>query len=79
MDTITGHHQVWVEYKRYKTMEKKKSEVEARGQGLTMMLHYYKKMDGKWKLVGVKPQKRLEEFNFPEIFMELETNGKAKI
>lgn len=78
-DTITGHHQIRVEYKRYRTMEKKETEVEARGHGLTMMLHYYKKVDGKWKLAGVKPQKRLDEFNFPQIFKEPEAKGKAKM
>ena len=70
-DTIFGHHQVRVEYKRYRSMEKKEIEVEARGQVLTM-LHYYKMPDGTWKLDCV-------QFNFPQIFKEPEVKGKAKI
>lgn len=79
-DTITGHHQVRVKYKRHKTTKKKESEVEERGQGLTMMLHYYNvEVDGKWKLAGFKPQKPLDGFNFPGIFKEPETGGKGKM
>jgi scytalone dehydratase len=65
-DTVTGYHQVRIEYKRWKTMEKK--EVEVEGQGLTMMLHYYQKINGVWKLAGVKPTGRLSNFNFEKIF-----------
>ncbi|PSN65991.1 scytalone dehydratase-inhibitor complex [Corynespora cassiicola Philippines] len=74
-DTVTGYHQVRTEYKRYKTVEKK--EVEATGQGLTLMHHYYKKVDGKWKLAGTKPGRRMNDFNFDEIFAE--GNPKSKI
>lgn len=56
------------EYKRYKTLEKK--EVEATGQGLTLMEHYYKKINGVWKLSGTKPGGRMNQFNFDKIFTE---------
>jgi scytalone dehydratase len=49
-------------------MEKK--EVEATGEGLTVMLHYYKKVNGVWKLEGVKPTGRMSEFNFEKIFKD---------
>jgi scytalone dehydratase len=77
-DTVTGHQQVFVEYKRYKNMEKKGDEVEATGEGLTMMLHYYQKVDGKWKLEGVKPRVRMSQFNFPEIFKEPQQKDTKK-
>lgn len=59
---------VRTEYKRYKTLEKK--DVEATGQGLTLMVHWYKKIDGEWKLAGTKPGGRMNEFNFDKIFTE---------
>jgi scytalone dehydratase len=77
-DTVTGHHQVFVKYKRYRSMVKKEDEVEATGEGLTMMLHYYQKVDGNWKLAGVKPQVRMSQFNFPEIFKELPKGNTEK-
>lgn len=52
-----------------------KKEIEATGQDLTMMLHFYKRIDGKWKLAGVKPTGRMSEFNFEKIF----TAGSAKL
>ncbi|OCL15441.1 Scytalone dehydratase, partial [Glonium stellatum] len=72
-DEVTGYHQVRTEYKRYTSMDKK--EIEATGQDLTMMLHFYKRIDGKWKLAGVKPTGRMSEFNFEKIF----TAGSAKL
>lgn len=66
--TVTGYHQVRTEYKRYKTLEKK--EVEATGQGLTLMIHWYKKIDGEWKLTGTRPGGRMNDFNFDKIFVE---------
>lgn len=77
-DTVTGHHQVFVKYKRYQSMDKREDEVEATGEGLTMMLHHYQKIDGKWKLTGVKPQVRMSQFNFPEIFKEPQQNTTKK-
>jgi scytalone dehydratase len=67
-DSVTGYHQVRTEYKRYKTLEKK--EVEATGQGLTLMIHWYKKIDGEWKLAGTRPGGRMNDFNFDKIFVE---------
>ena len=54
-----------------------KNEVGATGAGLTLMEHYYKKIDGEWKLAGTKPGKRTNEFNFDKIFVE--PKKKAKI
>lgn len=80
LEILLGTHvwQVRTEYKRYKTLEKK--EVEATGVGLTLMEHYYKKIDGEWKLAGTKPGTRMNDFNFDKIFTE-EGPGtkKAKI
>ncbi|KAF2189041.1 NTF2-like protein [Zopfia rhizophila CBS 207.26] len=73
-DTVTGYHQVRTEYKRYKTQEKK--EVEAEGHGLTLMVHWYKKIDGAWELTGTKPEVRMNEFNFEKIFTK---GSKPKI
>jgi scytalone dehydratase len=76
-DTVTGYHQVRTEYKRWKTMEKK--EVEATGQGLTIMLHYYQRVNGEWKLAGVKPLTRSNEFNFERIMNGEPGEGKSKL
>ncbi|KAF2468946.1 Scytalone dehydratase [Lindgomyces ingoldianus] len=69
---MTGYHQVRTEYKRYKTPQK--TDVEATGQGLTLMVHCYKKINGVWKLAGMKPGGRMNEFNFDKIFSELRTS-----
>lgn len=67
-NSFTGYHQSRTEYKRWRTMDKK--EVETAGHGLTLMLHYYEKIDGKRKLTGTKPTGRMSEFNFGKIFKE---------
>jgi len=42
------------------------------------MVHWYKRIDGIWKLAGTKPGGRLNEFNFDNIFTEA-SSIKAKI
>jgi scytalone dehydratase len=42
------------------------------------MVHWYKKIDGVWKLAGTKPGKRMDDFNFDKIFTE-ESASKAKL
>lgn len=77
-ESVTGYHQVRTEYRRYKTLEKR--EIEATGHGLTLMEHYYQKIDGEWKLVGTKPGKRMDEVNFDRIFTEPAVGeSKAKV
>ena len=42
------------------------------------MEHYYKNINGKWKLTGTKPGGRMNDFNFDKIFVEAKTTAKEK-
>lgn len=41
---------------------------EAKGHGHALIRHYYRKVDGNWKLAGLKPTVRWNEFEFEKIF-----------
>lgn len=59
---ILGIHQIRAAHVRYKDLESK--EVKAKGHGHGVMYHSYRKVDGQWKLSGVKPQVRWNEYDF---------------
>jgi scytalone dehydratase len=40
------------------------------------MTHWYKRINGEWKLAGTKPGARMNDFNFDKIFTEA---SKSKI
>ena len=64
--TATGYHQLRAAHQRYTAADKK--EVEAKGHGHALIQHYYKKIDGEWKLAGLKPTVRWNEYDFGKIF-----------
>lgn len=61
-----GDHQLRAAHQRYTGSDKK--EVEAKGHGHARIRHYYKKIDGEWKLAGLKPTVRWNEYDFEKIF-----------
>ena len=62
----TGYHQLRAAHQRYTGPDRK--EVEAKGHGHAVIQHYYKKINGEWKLAGLKPTVRWNEYNFEKIF-----------
>ncbi|KAF2187550.1 NTF2-like protein, partial [Zopfia rhizophila CBS 207.26] len=67
-DTVLGYHQVYNEYQRYPSKDDRKT-VLASGNDL----HEYRKIDGEWKLGGIKPRGRMSHFNFENVY----PNGEA--
>lgn len=61
-----GDHQLRAAHQRYTGPDKK--TVEAKGHGHGLMRHYYKKLDGVWKLARLRPTSRWIEYNFEDIF-----------
>lgn len=53
-----GSHQLRAAHQRYTGADKK--EVEAKGHGHALIGHYYKKVDGEWKLAGLETHRSLE-------------------
>lgn len=62
---INGKYQIRAAHVRYTDLETK--EVKAKGHGHGVVHHSYKKIDGQWKLSGVRPQVRWTEDNFAEV------------
>ena len=65
-ESIIGHHQLRAAHQRYTTSDM--TVVENKGHGHAMIRHYYKKLDGEWKLAGLRPTVRWNEFEFDQIF-----------
>ncbi|KAK5057511.1 centractin- actin- protein of the dynactin complex [Exophiala bonariae] len=65
-DEVFGYHQLRAAHQRYTDAGKK--TVEAKGHGHALIRHYYKKIDGDWKLAGLRPTVRWNEFAFHKIF-----------
>jgi len=66
---IVGHHQIRAAHTRYVSLETK--EVENKGHGHSYIKHWYRKVDGVWKLAGLCPKVYWNEFNFDKIFVQL--------
>ncbi|KAF2666908.1 Scytalone dehydratase [Microthyrium microscopicum] len=64
---IFGDHQIRAAHQRY-TIDKNTAEVQGHGYGL--IRHYYKKLDGHWKLAGLRPTMRWVEGSFSDIFRD---------
>lgn len=62
---IVGTFQIRAAHVRY--TDEKKEEVKAKGHGHGTMTHSYKKVDGQWKLSGVRPDVRWNEYNFAAV------------
>jgi scytalone dehydratase len=63
---IVGTHQLRAAHQRYTGPDKK--TVEAKGHCHAVMQHTYAKVDGEWKLAGLKPTMYWTEHDFSKIF-----------
>ena len=66
---VVGHHQIRAAHQRYKADGK---TVENRGHGHSFVQHWYSKVNGVWKLSGLRPKIYWNEHDFDKIFVQLE-------
>lgn len=66
---IIGHHQIRAAHQRYTGPDR--LTVENRGHGHSFIMHWYRKVDGVWKLAGLCPRVYWNEHNFEKIFVQL--------
>jgi len=66
---VIGHHQIRAAHQRYTGPDR--LTVENRGHGHSFIKHWYRKVDGVWKLSGLCPQVYWNEHNFEKIFVQL--------
>lgn len=66
---IVGHHQIYAAHQRYTDLTFE--TVENRGHGHSFIKHWYKKVDGSWKLAGLCPKVYWNEHRFDKIFVQL--------
>ncbi|KAF5532892.1 scytalone dehydratase [Fusarium mexicanum] len=62
----TGLHQIRAAHQRHSSLDK--NIVEAKGHGHATMLHTYRKIEGEWKIAGIKPTVYWNEYDFDQIF-----------
>ncbi|KAF7547644.1 hypothetical protein G7Z17_g7579 [Cylindrodendrum hubeiense] len=62
---IIGHHQMRVPHQKYKHAGS--SEVQVKGHAHGYNKHWYKKVDGIWKLAGLAPEVRWTEYDFEKL------------
>ena len=55
-EEVVGHHQLRAAHQRYTSGNPR--EVEGKGSGHAVVRHFYRKIDGVWKLAGLKPTVR---------------------
>jgi len=65
-DEVIGHHQLRAAHQRYTSRDLR--VVENKGHGHAMVKHVYRKVGGEWKLAGLRPTVRWNEFEFEKIF-----------
>lgn len=65
-DEVIGYHQLRAAHQRYTGPDLK--VVENKGHGHAMIKHWYRKVNGDWKLAGLRPTVRWNEFEFEQIF-----------
>ena len=56
-DYIIGHHQLRAAHQRYSATDMR--TIESEGNGHSMVTMFYGRLDGEWKIVGLKPTVRL--------------------
>ncbi len=61
-EEVIGHHQLRAAHQRYTNLDL--NVVENKGHGHAMVKHYYRKVNGEWKLAGLRPAVRWNEFEF---------------
>ena len=66
---IVGHYQIRAAHQRYTGPDM--MIVENKGHGHSFIKHWYRKVDGVWKLSGLCPRVYWNEFDFEKIFVDL--------
>jgi scytalone dehydratase len=66
LNEVTGRHQIRAAHQVYTDTTLK--EVKLKGHAHASNVHKYKKIDGVWKLAGVKPTIIWSEFDFDKVF-----------
>jgi scytalone dehydratase len=65
-DEIVGHHQVRGAHQRY--ADASRTVVAVKGHGHTCNTYWYRRVDGEWKVAGVRPDLRWFEYDFDKLF-----------
>ena len=60
-DEVVGHHQLRAAHQRRSVDDPR--IIESKGSGYAMVRHFYKKINGDWKLAGLKPTVRWNELD----------------
>ncbi|KAL1995039.1 hypothetical protein VTN49DRAFT_1226 [Thermomyces lanuginosus] len=72
---VTGHHQIRAAHQAYTGPDL--TEVKVKGHCHAVIEHYYRKVDGVWKLAGLKPIVRWNEYQFEEVFKAVQQKINA--
>lgn len=64
--SVVGHHQLRAAHQRYTAPDMR--IVENKGHGHAVIRLHYTKMEGEWKLAGLRPTVRWNEFEYDKIF-----------
>ena len=65
-DLITGYHQLRVPHQRY--ADAACSQVLVKGHAHSSNTHWYRRVDGRWKFAGLRPDIRWSEYDFEAVF-----------
>lgn len=60
-----GHHQIRAAHQIYS--DESLNSVKLKGHGNSTITHSFRKVDGTWKLAGVRPEGGWGEYNFEEV------------
>ncbi|KAL4802407.1 Scytalone dehydratase [Aspergillus unguis] len=71
-----GHHQIRAAHVRFR--DTNLQEELHRGHGHGSNEHFYEKINGEWKLAGLRPNTHFMEFNFDRVFGEQGEHDGAK-
>lgn len=70
-DEVVGHHQIRAAHQRYAPDG---VTVENRGHGHSFVKHWYRKVEGVWKLAGICPKIYWNEHDFDKVFVGLKAD-----
>ena len=65
-EDVIGHHQLRAAHNRFTDLTFQR--VDRRGHGQATNELFYKKIDGEWKLSGIRPFPRWNEYDFEYVF-----------
>lgn len=69
-EEAVGYHQLRAAHQRYTAPDRRL--VENKGHGHAMVKHHYRRIDGEWKLQGLRPTIRWNEFEAERMFRGFE-------